>query len=185
MLPTERGEFARIIAGHLGAYAKIPTAEEITLWFEQLKNFSVDDIGRALDAHQHADEDGKRAPRPIDVIRRLRAGASGGDSCSVTWANGRCQFPGVFSESTNGGGPWFCSWHITDRSGPNSEAYIRASQDTPHSEALAKRVNRMNAEAADSPAVRAIRAKMAARVRPAGNLGEFLPRHPGEDEEAA
>lgn len=193
MLPTDRGAFAKLIARHLGAYAKSPTPDEIGMWFDQLERFTLDDIGRALESHEQHADDGKRAPRPIDVVRILRSGASGGDKCAVTGANGRCQFPGVFSESTNGGGPWFCSWHMTDRHGPEAERYISASHEITHEEALAKRVTRLNAESNQSPTVKKLREAMAARARrPApGNIGDLahaaagVERQPGEDEAAA
>lgn len=188
MLHTERGAFAKLIARQLGAYAKSPTPDEIGMWFDQLERFTLEDIGRALESHANQSDDGKRAPRPIDVIRALRSGASGSEACSVSDAiNGRCQYPGVFSEGTSGGGPWYCSWHAHDRSGPDASRFIAASHDVPVRAAMAKRVERMNAQAHESPAVKSLRARLKA---PRGNIGQLAARasgmrQPGEDEERA
>lgn len=192
MLHTERGAFAKLIARHLGAYAKSPTPDEIGMWFDQLERFVLDDIGRALEAHANHADDGKRAPRPIDVIRHLRSGSTGMETCSVSDAiNGRCQYPGVFSEGTSGGGPWYCSWHAHNRSGPDAARFIAASHEVPPHVAMARRVERMNAQANESHAVRRIREAMAARGRSRSvNIGDLAHkaagvRQPGEDEEAA
>lgn len=188
MLPTDRGAFAKLIARSLGAYAKSPTPDEIGMWFDQLERFTLDGIERALETHtQHAD-DGKRAPRPIDVIRALRSGSTGSEDCAYTdAASGRCQYPGVFSDGTNGGGPWYCSWHAHNRGGPDAARIAAVSHEVPIQTAMAKRVERMNAQANDSPAVQALRARLKERR---GNIGALAAsaagiRQPGEDEEAA
>ena len=193
MLPTDRGAFAKLIARNLGAYAKAPTPDEIGMWFDQLERFTADDIGRALEAHANHPDDGKRAPRPIDVIRHLRSGSTGSGSCSAVDAvEGRCKYPGVFSEGTNGGGPWYCSWHAHNRSGPEAARFIAASHDVPVALAMAKRVERMNAQANDSPTVKRLREAMAARgARRGGNIGDLahkaagVERVPGEDDQEA
>ena len=183
MLPTERGAFAKLIARHLGAYAKSPTPDEIGMWFDQLDDFAIVDIGRALEAHVQHPDDGKRAPRPIDVIRSLRSGSTGSEACAAVDAvHGRCQYPGVFSEGTNGGGPWYCSWHVRERGTPEAAVFIRASQEIPYAEAMARRVARMNAQAHESPTVKSLRERLKSKA--AGNIGR-LARKPGEDEEAA
>lgn len=193
MLPTDRAAFAKLIARHLGAYAKSPTPDEIAMWFDQLERHALEDIGRALEAHCQHHDDGKRAPRPIDVIRALRSGSTGMETCSVADAiNGRCQYPGVFSEGTSGGGPWYCSWHAHNRSGPDAAKFIAASHEIPPHVAMERRVERMNAQANDSHAVRRLREAMAARGRrSAGNIGDLahkaagVEREPGDDQEAA
>ncbi len=193
MLPTDRGAFAKLIARHLGAYAKSPTPDEIGMWFDQLERFAIDDIGRALEAHSNHADDGKRAPRPIDVVRQLRSGSTGSESCAaVDPVHGRCQYPGVFSEGTNGGGPWYCSWHVRDRGTPEAAVFVRASHDVPYVEAMARRVARMNAQANESPTVKRLREAIAARgKRHGGNIGDLahkgagIERQPGEDEESA
>lgn len=189
MLPNERGQFAKLIARHLGAYAKSPTPDEIAMWFDQLERFTLEDIGRALEAHTNHADDGKRAPRPIDVIRSLRSGSSGSEKCAAADAmHGRCQYPGVFSEGTNGGGPWYCSWHAHDRSGPDAARFIAASHEIPIEVAMAKRIDRMNAQSNASPTVKALREKL--KTRRPGNVGSLAEtaagiRDPGQDEQEA
>lgn len=76
MLPTEQPKFYRAVTDILAAYVKTPTPAELESWWAVCKVFSLQDVERALAAHQMDPDDGKRPPRPIDVKRRLISGVT-------------------------------------------------------------------------------------------------------------
>lgn len=177
MLAIDAKTCADLVAKHLRSYAKDFAERELDAWFEACKPFSLDQVQRALDAHADHPEDGKRAARPVDVIRRIRGSASDSRQCSTVDANsGRCDYPGVFSDNTNGAGPWFCPWHRQVRTGPDAVRMIEASREIPFAEARQRQFARMAEESNRSPSVIALRARMEA------HRARFSTREPGADE---
>ena len=71
MLPTEQPEFVRLIQRTMAEYLKAPSAAELEAWWDVCRSLSLASIESAMKAHAVDPEDGKRAPRPIDIKRRL------------------------------------------------------------------------------------------------------------------
>lgn len=76
MLRTEQPQFLEVVRNTLAEYLKPATAQELEAWWMTCKVFTLRDVQRALAAHAMDSDDGKRAPRPIDVKRRLISGAT-------------------------------------------------------------------------------------------------------------
>lgn len=181
MLPTDRDALAKTITSALGMYDREANDATIDTWMATLKAFDLERVRSALRDHMEHAEDGKRAPRPVDIWRRLSHGGGKGSQCGAVAPDvGRCDYPGIFSEGTDGSGQWYCPWHREARTGPAAIEIIEQSRFTPYADAFAARVAKLNAGAIDSPAVLRVRAAMASRVRHAP-----AARQPGEDEELA
>lgn len=178
MHPTDREDLRTALASALGMYDREITDDGLDTWMASLKAFDLETVRVAIRAHMEADDEGKRAPRPVDIWRRLTSGGGKGTQCSaVSVANGRCDYPGVFSDATDGRGQWWCPWHRQHRTGPEADRYIEASKSIDFGTAASKRIERMNAEARESPTVARVRAQMAEKaIRRA-------PREPGQDDE--
>lgn len=71
MMSMQRDEFTAAVTAALAEYVKAPTAAELDAWWGTCRVFSLEDVVRSLKAHAMDPDDGKRAPRPIDVKRRL------------------------------------------------------------------------------------------------------------------
>lgn len=71
MLPTEQREFFGLVQRCLSDYLKPPTPADLEAWWATCRVFTLADVDGVLKAHQMDPEDGRRAPRPIDVKRRL------------------------------------------------------------------------------------------------------------------
>lgn len=153
MLPTEQEQFCEVVTEALGLYAKVPGPGDLEVWWRACKGFALADLERAFRAHADHPEDGKRAPRPVDVIRRVGAGARSGSQCAARDTTGQCAYPGLFSEGTSGDGPWFCPWHFHNAAGPDASRWIEVSRDVPYAEAMAKREARMRNDAIRAPGV--------------------------------
>lgn len=187
MLPTEQPQFLAFIASALAEYSKAPAPRELEDWWTSLRKFSLRDVERAIEAHQADEKDGKHSPRPIDVKRRLATVNEGGSRCAATSAVGSCQYPGIFSDATSGEGSWYCPWHRVERSGPEADAWIERSHKIPYEVARAKRIDRMNAEAQGTAAVRHTAHAIALRhgQKPwQGNATLNVPSGYGKDEAA-
>lgn len=154
MVPTEQPEFVEIVGEALGLYGKPLAPAEIDSWWRACRSMSLLDVRRTLDAHAADPEDGKRAPRPVDVFRRLAFGSQrSGAGCAAHGASGSCAYPGIWSESTNGGEHWYCPWHRTEHHGPEAERWIEISHRVPYADAMAKRIERMREEGTRAPGV--------------------------------
>jgi len=146
MITAEQPKFVELVTEALAQYTKAPTAAELEAWWITCKRFTIADVERALRDHSVDSEEGKRAPRPIDVKRRLEYGTREASGCAATGAAGRCAYPGIFSDGTGGGDRWWCPWHRETRGGPEAERWIEVSRQVPYAEALAKRSARMHEE---------------------------------------
>lgn len=175
MLPTEQDQFFKLIADALGDYAKSPTEDELKFWWKGCKGLSIPDIERALRAHGESPDEGKRAPRPIDIIRKVNAGAKAGQQCAAQDMSGRCAYPGIFSDGTAGDGPWYCPWHREDHAGPDASRWIDISRNVSWPEAMEKRTTRMLAEGQRAPGVVNTAHAMALRTGARGNFAAFVP----------
>jgi hypothetical protein len=201
MLPTEQPAFFALVSGVFGDYLKQPTTFELEAWWNGCRTFALSDVERALKAHQQDAKDGKHPPRPMDVKRHLSVATSDSATCAATdMAAGRCQYPGIFSDTTSGEGRWFCPWHRMEQVGPEAARWIEISHQIPYAEARAKRIDRMAAESLRAPGAVATSHAIALRHgnkpwQPAtrmqwpGGLSPdeetLVPRQPGEDAEAA
>lgn len=147
MLPTEQARFFEIVQANLGAYTKTPTQPELESWWRECKGLSLDAFETAFKSHREDPDRGERAPRPVDITRRMKAGARNAQRCAAVDAvHGQCEYPGIFSEATNGEGQWFCPWHRVDRAGPEAARWIERSREIPYAVAKRKREERMICE---------------------------------------
>lgn len=192
MLPTDEARLYEIVTEALGQYVRQPDPKELAAWWIACRPYALADVQRALKSHEDDPDDCKRAPRPIDVKRRIKASAQEGEKCAASDATGRCEYPGIFSDGTGGDGPWYCPWHRLERAGPEASRFIEASRQVPFDVAQAKRKARIDAEASGAPGVVGRAMDIAKRHgnRPwqRGNIGDFLPanlRQPGADESEA
>lgn len=147
MLPTEQARFFQVVAEQLGAYGKHPQQSDLEAWWRECRGMSIDALEAAFKVHRDDQERGERAPRPVDVTRRMRNGARDAQRCACVDTTGPCEYPGIFSDGTMGDGPWYCPWHRLDRVGPEAARWIEVSCKVPYEEALAKRRARMLGEA--------------------------------------
>jgi hypothetical protein len=200
MLPTEQARFCQLVSHALTAYAKRPTEEEMEAWWRECKSLSLDALEAAFKSHREDPDRGERAPRPVDITRRMKAGSRDSARCAARDATGQCEYPGIFSEGTSGDGPWYCPWHRQDHMGPEASRWIQVSREVPYSLARDKRIERMAAESLrSSMAVATSHAialrhgnkpwQPATRMQWPGGLSPdeetLVPRQPGEDAEAA
>lgn len=153
MMPDEQPLFFALVTRALGEYVKAAAPAELEAWWGTCKRFGLMDLERAFKAHAEDDEDGKRAPRPIDIKRRLAQGTMDRQRCAAFDPTGQCEYPGIFSEGTSGGESFWCPWHFRDRAGPEASRWIERSREIPWEVAQAKRCERMTAEAIRAPAV--------------------------------
>lgn len=168
MQPTDREgkrrQFAEIVTEALSRYDREVSPEALEVWMRTLADYGNDRVQAALDEHAESAEDGKRAPRPVDIWRRLNSSGGKGRQCAASSSAGMCQYPGVFSDATDGSGQWWCPWHRLHRTGPEADRYIEASRSVPWEVASAKRIERMGHEARGNPHVTALRERIAARM---------------------
>lgn len=153
MMGVERERFSALVNSTLAGYSKTVTQVEADGWWAKCRDFDFLDIQRALKAHEEEPDDGKRAPRPVDISRRLRSGTRSGHGCAARGAAGACQYPGIFSTDTHGSSTWWCPWHAQDSSGPEAERWIQVSHEVPYAVAQAKRAERIHAESIRAPGV--------------------------------
>lgn len=154
MMTMEQARFFEVVREALGAYVKAATPLELESWWGTCRQFSLDDVERALKSHCDDGEDGKRAPRPIDVKRRLAVGVRSGLTCAARNAGAQCQYPGIFSDGTLGSDSWWCPWHRLDRAGPEATRWIEVSHQVPWAVASERRAARVLVDAQRSPSVR-------------------------------
>lgn len=188
MYPTEQARFFETINQALGAYGKFPERRELEAWWGECRSLTLEGLQVALKAHRDDPDRGERAPRPVDLTRRLKTGNRDEQRCAATDMTGRCEYPGIFSDGTMGEGPHYCPWHRTDRSGPDASAWIERSRNIPFEVARAKRIDRMNTEAQGTAAVRHTAHAIALRhgQKPwQGNAMMSAPNGYRQDEEAA
>lgn len=63
--------------------------------------------------------------------------------CEYSTGTSRCHYPGTFSDSTNGGGRWFCSAHDRESDPAMGAAIVHKShEDCPRPDWSARAVNR-------------------------------------------
>lgn len=153
MLPTEQVEFFRSVQDTLGAYGKHPEQRELDAWWRECKALSLEALKVAFKSHREDPDRGERAPRPVDITRRMKAGAADARRCFARDVTGQCEYPGLFSDGHSGEGPWFCPWHRRDRSGPEASRWIEVSREVPWETANAKRIARMTEEASKAAPV--------------------------------
>lgn len=182
MQSIDREAFAQTLTSALAMYDREVTDQAIDTWMSTLKAHELGRVRQAIRDHMDHHEDGKRAPRPVDIWRRLNAGGGRGVQCAASSSAGRCRYPGVFSDATDGTGQWWCPWHRENREGVKADEAIEASANTPFDEAQRHRIARLNAEACASPSVRRLREQMSRRQHEVPAI-----REPGQDdaEEAA
>lgn len=177
MLPTEQPEFFATVNQALAGYMKFPTPNELEAWWRECRGLSLDDVKAAIHSHRDDPDRGERAPRPIDITRRMRSHDASKTQCAARDANTRCAYPGLFSDGTAGEGPWWCAFHRVDRVGPAASEAIRQSLAIPFEEARAQQAARALEQAQRAPGVVNTAHEMALRIgnRPTRGFGAQVP----------
>ena len=153
MLPSDHDEFVELVTKALAGYARRPSADDLEDWWDKCHRLSLEGLRAAFKAHEDDPERGERAPRPVDITRRMKAGSSDALRCAARDTTGQCEYPGIFNEGTNGEGRWWCPWHRLDHAGPEASRWIEVSRQVPYAEAMAKRQARMHNDAIRSSGV--------------------------------
>lgn len=153
MLPDEREKFIEVVTRALAAYGKHPTGEEFEAWWYECRGLSLEAVQAAFTAHRDDPERGERAPRPVDITRRMKAGQRDAGRCAARDANAQCAYPGLFSDGTGGDGPWWCPLHRVERAGPEASKRIAYSLETPWEDFRARQMAKRAGDGARSPAV--------------------------------
>ncbi len=163
MVPTDQPRFFDLIRRISADYLREPSPFELESWWSGCKAYALPDIERALLRHQADEREGKHAPKPNDVKRRLAAPTSGTGNCAASDPTGRCEYPGIFSSGTGGDGPWYCPWHARDQQGDEASKWIARSRRIPFDEARAKQAQRFASGVGTTPAAMRIRATLTGR----------------------
>ncbi len=154
MLPTEQPKFIQSVQAILGAYGKAPDQRDLESWWRECKPLSFDAFEVAVKAHRDDPDRGERAPRPVDITRRMKVGVQDAKRCACYDVTGRCEYPGIFGDGTTGESSYYCPWHRLDRQSPEASAWIQRSREIPWEVASAKRIERIRAtEIATAPVV--------------------------------
>lgn len=187
MLPTEQAKFFEVITTVLGAYSKQPTADDLQAWWNECRGLTIDALESAIKSHRDDPERGERAPRPIDISRRMKAGSRDSAMCAARDAQASCAYPGIFSDGTMGEGPWYCPLHRNDHAGPEASRRIEYSHSVPWEEFRAKQTAKRLAESQRAAPVvntaHAIAKRHGNRPWQTG-LAEMLPAQRQDDEAA-
>jgi hypothetical protein len=165
MLPTEQPRFFELVTQALAAFGKYPEQRDLEAWWRECKGLSLDGLEAALKSHRDDPDRGERAPRPVDITRRMKSGSADARRCAARDHTGQCEYPGIFGEATNGEGLWYCPWHRQDRAGPEATLWIERSREIPWDIASARRIERMLSESI--------------RARPVVNLAHTIARRHG------
>lgn len=153
MLPDEREGFMEVVTRALAAYGKHPNGEEFEAWWYECRGLSLEAVRAAFSAHKDDPDRGERAPRPVDLTRRMKTGQRDASRCAARDANAQCAYPGLFSDGTGGDGPWWCPLHRIERVGAEASKRIDYSQQVSWETFRAKQLAKRLVEATASPAV--------------------------------
>lgn len=124
MQKTDYEEFLKIIIGTGELYEKIPSANSLELYWDDLKELSLDELRRAITQCRRDPERGRFMPKPADILhfarpRRtavmiwaevVRAMEKIGAYESVYFENGT--ITAVIKDL--GGWPWICSQNLEE-----------------------------------------------------------------------
>ena len=89
-------------------------------YWDALKRFGINAIESGFRQYML---DANAWPKVVDIVPYVSRGAGGETKttfshfCEFDFQGQRCQNPGANSESTTGGGPWYCGVHFRERSG--------------------------------------------------------------------
>jgi hypothetical protein len=75
--------FAMVLTATAELYGKTLSAGAITLWWQALERFSLEQVGKALRQHTEDAERGQFMPKPADLIRALEGTAT--DKAALAW----------------------------------------------------------------------------------------------------
>lgn len=179
MLPTEQGKFFEAVTRSLSAYGRFPEQRDLEAWWHECRSMTLEGLEAALKSHRDDPDRGERAPRPVDITRRMKTGSRNAQQCAAVDHTGRCEYLGIFSDGTSGEGPWYCPWHREDRASEESSRWIEVSRRVRWDDAHAKRTARMAEEAQRAPTVATTRERMRTEAR--GNLAKLLGRYQPTD----
>jgi hypothetical protein len=64
--------FAKLLSATMQTYDRQMTPDMLTIWFGSLQRFSIEQLRAALSEHMQDPDSGRFAPRPADMIGRVR-----------------------------------------------------------------------------------------------------------------
>lgn len=153
MLATDQARFLQVVTEALRAYGKKPEKVDLEDWWHECRGLSIEALEAALKAHKDDPERGERAPRPVDITRRMKAGNRESQGCAAVDSSARCAYPGIFSDGTQGEGSWWCPLHRIERVGPEASKRIEYSHNVSWEDFRAKQGKKRAAEVIKAPAV--------------------------------
>lgn len=163
MLPTDHARFCQIVSEALRGYSKRPTEADLEDWWMKCKGLTLEALEAGLKAHEDDPKDGAHPPKPVDITRRQKSGARSAEKCSASDPSGHCAYPGIFSDGTQGDGPWYCPLHRMERIGPEASRRITYSLETPWEDFRARLIAKRDGESQRSAIVRIIAMDIAKR----------------------
>lgn len=83
MNENEKHQFVKYLTDALAFYGKDASAFAISVWFEAMRPFDLEQVKRAMSGHAMDPERGQFAPKPADIVRQL-AGTST-DRAALAW----------------------------------------------------------------------------------------------------
>jgi len=120
MSNNNRTAFYELITKTATFYDKKLQPAVIEIYWEDLQNYNLEDIRKALNLHRNDDKRGRYMPKTADIVCHLRNAAKQNSSqqfdfkyfqCSIL----SCKNPGTMSHSTHEGN-WICKEHYRDES---------------------------------------------------------------------
>lgn len=83
MQASERDDFAVLLTDALGYYGKDATDFTLDVWWAACQRFTLEQVGKALQAHAMDPDHGQFAPKVADIVRVL--GGTRTDAAIVAW----------------------------------------------------------------------------------------------------
>lgn len=84
MNDQDKVEFAKVWTAAYQMYSKEATKPVLSMAFNSLRNYSIEDIRRGLSAHMRNPDTGQYAPKPADVIKHI--GGNSQSAAGEAWA---------------------------------------------------------------------------------------------------
>lgn len=72
MTNEDKPNFAKMLSSTMQTYERQVTPDMLTIWFGSMQHFSFDQIRKAVSDHIQDPDSGRFAPRPADIIGRVR-----------------------------------------------------------------------------------------------------------------
>jgi hypothetical protein len=98
MQPSERKDFAGMLADAMGYYGKDVSTFTLNVWWTACQNFSLEQVSKALQRHAMDPERGQFAPKVADIVRVLAGTYT--DRAQLAWGKvlGAMQSVGAYTD---------------------------------------------------------------------------------------